>query len=115
MINLLGTKVYIQMQPTFPGSKAPVLKKVPHTADNPTLPQRKARHWLAAKAHGLQGTFGTVSDTGRGKGGPAIAKEIADAAPGKGTHGGLRSLRDYAIRRRKSDARIEELRVAAQG
>ncbi|GAI04246.1 unnamed protein product, partial [marine sediment metagenome] len=47
VIDFMGTKLYIQMKPTFRGAKAPVLKKVPFTADNPTPNQRKARSWLA--------------------------------------------------------------------
>lgn len=113
VVNFLGTKLYIQMKPTFRGAKAPVLKKVPYTADNPTKPQRKARYWLAKTAHDLQGTFGTTSDTGKGKAGPEIAREIFNKKPGKGVHGGLKTLRDYAIKRRKPDSRIEELRIAA--
>jgi hypothetical protein len=107
VIQFLGQKLYIQMKPTFIGAKAPVLKKVPYTADNPTLPQRKARYWLASTAHGLQGTFGRLPKM------PVIAAEIQKKKPGKGVHGGLKTLRDYAIKRRVTDARIEELRVAA--
>jgi len=110
----MGTNLYIQMKPTFRGAKAPVLKKVPYTADNPTLPQRKARAWLARTAHGLQGTFDTVSDTGKGIAGPKIARSIFDKKPGKGTHGGKKTLREYAIARRKPDSRITELEAAAK-
>jgi hypothetical protein len=107
VITFLGQKLYIQMKPTFVGAKCPVLKKVPYTADNPTLPQRKARYWLASTAYSLRGTFGRRPDM------PEIAYQIKTKAPGKGVHGGLKTLRDYAIRRRVPDKRIEELRIAA--
>jgi len=97
------------MKPTFTGAKAPVLCRVPYTADAPTLPQRKARYWLGSTAHGLQGTFGRDPKM------PKIATEIMHKAPGKGVHGGLKTLRDYAIKRRVPDARIEALRTAAAG
>jgi hypothetical protein len=35
------------------------VKKVPYTADKPTLPQRKARAWLARMAFTLREKFGT--------------------------------------------------------
>jgi len=107
VITFLGQKLYIQMKPTFVGAKSPVLKKVPYTADNPTLPQRKARYWLASTAHGLQGTFGRLPNM------PVIANEIKKKAPGKGVHGGLKTLRDYAIKRRKTDEEIRKLATAA--
>lgn len=107
VINFMGTKLYIRMKPTFTGAKAPVLCKVPYTADNPTGPQRKARYWLASAAHGLQGTFGRDPKM------PKIATAIKDKAPGKGAHGGLKTLREYAVKRRVSEARIEALRTAA--
>ncbi|MDI6814171.1 MAG: hypothetical protein QMD10_11635 [Desulfitobacteriaceae bacterium] len=113
VINFLGTDLYIQMKPTFRGARAPVLKKVPYTADNPTTPQRKARAWLARKAFGKRDTFGTVADTGHGKAGPKIAREIYDMKPGKTVHGGLKTLRDYAIARRKPESRIRELEAEA--
>lgn len=113
VFNFLGTKMYIQTKPTFRGAKAPVIKKVPRTADHPTLPQRKARAWLARTAFSLRDTFGTVSDSGHGKGGPRIAREIFNRAPGKGVHGGLKTLREYAIRRRKPEKAIRDLERAA--
>jgi len=112
VINFMGTDLYIQMKPTFRGAKAPVLKKVPYTADNPTPPQRKARAWLARTAHGLQNTFGTVADTGHGIAGPKIAREIYNKKPGIGVHGGV-SLQEYAKRRRVPDTRISDLEKAA--
>ena len=114
VINFLGTDVYIQMKPTFRGAKAPVLKKVPFTADNPTDPQKKARAWLARTAYNLRGTFGVVADTGHGKAGPTIARKIYDSKPGKGVHGGLKTLRDYAIKRRVPDSRIADLEAEAR-
>ena len=114
VINFMGTPMYIQMAPTFRGSKAPVLKKVPFTAFNPTPPQLKARAWLARAAYGLRGTFGTVADTGHGKAGPKLAREIYNKKPGKGTHGGLKTLREYAIRRRKPESAIAELEERAR-
>jgi len=107
VINFMGTKLYIRMKPTFTGAKAPVLCKVPYTADNPSLPQRKARYWLASTAAGLQGTFGRDPKM------PKIATAIMDKAPGKGVHGGLKTLREYAIKRRVPAARIDALRTAA--
>lgn len=107
VINFLGTDLYIRMKPTFVGARAPVLCKVPYTAKNPTDPQKKARYWLASTAHGLRGTFGREPKMSK------LAAEIKKKAPGKGVHGGLKTLREYAIKRRVSDARIEELRVAA--
>lgn len=107
VINFMGTKLYLRMKPTFEGAKAPVLCRVPYTADNPTLPQRKARYWLASAAHGLQGTYGRDPKMTK------LATAIKDKAPGKGTHGGLKTLREYAVKRRVSDARIEALRAAA--
>jgi hypothetical protein len=106
--------LYIQTQPTFAGAKAPVLKKVPRTARNPTGPQRKARAWLARTAYTLRGTFDTVSDTGHGKAGPKIAREIYNKKPGKGAHGGKKTMREYAIARRKPDSAITELEEAAR-
>jgi hypothetical protein len=102
------------VKPTFRGAKAPVLKKVPYTADSPTTPQRKARAWLARTAFTLRGTFDTVSDTGHGVAGPRIAREIYNKKPGKGVHGGKKTLRDYALARRVPDARITELEEAAR-
>lgn len=115
VINFMGTDLYIQMKPTFRGAKAPVLKKVPYTADNPTGRQRKARAWLARQAFSKRGTFGTVSDTGHGIAGPLIAREIYNAKPGKGAHGGLKTSREYAVRRRVPDNRISDLEAAASG
>ena len=115
VINFMGTNLYIQMKPTFRGAKAPVLKKVPYTADNPTLPQRKARAWLASAAHGLLGTVGTVADTGHGKAGPKIAREIYNKKPGKGTHGGLKTSFAYSKRRRVPESRIADLIAEASG
>jgi hypothetical protein len=112
-INFMGTNLYIQTKPTFRGSKAPVLKKVPYTADNPTMKQRKARAWLARTANGKRGTFGTVSNTGHGKAGPQIAREIFNAKPGKGVHGGYKTMREYAISRRVPDSRIRDLEAEA--
>lgn len=115
VINFLGTMLYIQTKPTFRGAKAPVLKKVPFTADNPTLPQRKARSWLAATAHGLLGTRGVVADTGHGKAGPKLAREIYNKKPGKGTHGGLKTSFEYAKARRVPESRIADLAAEAAG
>jgi len=112
-INFMGTPLYIQTKPTFRGAKAPVLKKVPYTADNPTIKQRKARADLARKAYGARGTFGTTSNTGHGKAGPMIARKIFDAKPGKGAHGGLHTLREYAIARRVPESRIRDLEAEA--
>lgn len=112
VINFMGTKLYIQTKPTFRGAKAPVLKKVPFTADNPTRPQRKARAWLAVTAHGLIGTEGVVADTGHGKAGPKIAREIYNKKPGIGTHGGV-TLREYGKRRRVPESRIADLQAQA--
>lgn len=114
VINFMGTDLYIQMKPTFRGAKAPVLKKVPYTAENPTLPQRKARSWLATKAHSLLDTVGTVADTGHGKAGPKIAREIYNAKPGIGTHGG-KTLREYAKENRVPESRIDDLKKEALG
>ena len=102
------------MKPTFRGAKAPVLKKVPYTADSPTSKQRKARAWLARTAYNLRGTFDTVADTGHGKAGPKIARKIFDAKPGKGAHGGLKTLREYAIARRVPESRIADLEAEAR-
>lgn len=113
VINFMGTDLYIQMKPTFRGAKAPVLKKVPYTADNPTQKQRKARAWLARQAFTLRGTNGTVSDTGHGIAGPKIAREIYNKKPGKGAHGGYKTLREYAVSRRVPDSRITDLENAA--
>ena len=110
----MGTDLYIQMKPTFRGAKAPVLKKVPYTADNPTLPQRKSRAWLARMAYSKRGIDGTVSDAGHGVAGPKIARAIYDAKPGKGTHGGLKSSHEYAIKRRVPESRISDLESAAR-
>jgi len=55
----------------------------------------------------LQGTFGRDPEM------PKIATAIKGKAPGKGTHGGLKTLREYAVKKRVSEARIEALRVAA--
>jgi len=111
--NFLGTDMYLQTKPTFRGAKAPVLKKVPYTAINPTIKQRKARYWLANTAHDKKGTFGTTSNTGHGKAGPLIAREIFNKKPGKGAHGGYKTLREYAISRRVPDSRIEDLKAEA--
>lgn len=113
VINFMGTNLYIQMKPTFRGAKAPVLKKVPYTADNPTPPQRKARAWLARIAFTKRGTYGTVADTGHGKAGPKIAREIYNAKPGKGAHGGKKTLREYAKARRVPESRIADLEAEA--
>lgn len=113
-INFMGTMLYIQTRPTFRGAKAPVLKKVPFTADNPTMKQRKARAWLARTAYGKRGTFDTVADTGHGKAGPKIAREIYNAKPGKGAHGGYKTLREYGISRRVPESRISDLEAAAR-
>jgi hypothetical protein len=115
VLNILGTKVYIRMKPTFRGARAPVFPKVPYTADNPTPPQRKARAWLARTAYGFRGTFGTTSNTGHGVAGPMIARKIFDAKPGKGVHGGKKTMREYAIARRVPDTRIRELEEDARG
>ena len=112
VINFMGTDLYIQMKPTFRGAKAPVLKKVPYTADNPTLSQRKARSWLATTAHALIDTIGTVADTGHGIAGPKIAREIYNKKPGIGTHGG-KSSHDYCVARRVPSSRITDLQKAA--
>lgn len=112
-INFMGTDMYLQMKPTFRGAKAPVLKKVPYTANNPTPKQRKARAWLARTAYGLRGNFGTVSNTGKGKAGPKIARMIFDKKPGKGAHGGYKTLREYAIARRVPESRIADLEAEA--
>lgn len=53
-------------------------------------------------------TFGTTSDTGKGKGGPMIAKKIHDAKPGKGAHGGKYG-REAVVARRKSTEHIDSL------
>lgn len=115
VINLLGTPVYIRMKPTFRGARAPVFPKVPYTATRPTDPQKKARAWLARTAYGLRGTFGTTSNTGHGIAGPAIARKIFDVKPGKGTHGGKKTMREYAIARRVPDTTIRELEEEARG
>ena len=112
VINFLGTMLYIQTKPTFRGAKAPVLKKVPFTADNPTRPQRKARAWLAVTAHGLIGTEGVVADTGHGKAGPRIARLIYDKKPGIGSHGGVTQA-EYGKRRRVPESRIADLQAQA--
>jgi hypothetical protein len=109
----MGTEMYIQMKPTFRGAKAPVLKKVPYTAENPTIKQRKARAWLARHAYGARGTNGTTSNTGHSKAGPNIAKKIFDAKPGKGAHGGYKTLHEYAISRRVPESRIADLEAEA--
>ena len=114
VLNILGTKVYIRMKPTFRGARSPVFPKVPYTADNPTPKQRKARAWLSRKAYALRGTFGTVSNTGKGKAGPLIARKIFDAKPGKGAHGGHKTMRAYAIARRVPESRIRELEEEAE-
>jgi hypothetical protein len=114
VINFMGTDLYIQMKPTFRGAKAPVLKKVPYTADNPTLPQRKARAWLGRHAYTARGTYGTVADAGHGKAGPALARRLFNEKPGKGTQGGKASMRDYAIARRVPESRITDLENAAK-
>jgi len=115
VINFMGTNLYIQTKPTFRGAKAPVLKKVPYTADSPTGPQRKARAWLARTAYTLRGTFDTVADTGHGIAGPKIARAIYEKKPGKGVHGGLKTLREYAVKRRVPETRISELEEMARG
>ncbi len=107
VITFLGQKLYIRMKPTFIGARAPVLCKVPYTADNPTDPQKKARAWLATTAYQLRGTFGREPRM------PKIAAEIQKKKPGKTVHGGKPTLRDYAIARRVTLARINELRKAA--
>lgn len=114
VLNIFGTPVYIRMKPTFRGSRSPVFPKVPYTADNPTPPQRKARAWLAGKAYSMRGTFGTTSNTGHGKAGPLIARKIFDALPGKGVHGGKKTMREYAIARRVPDTRIRQLEEEAR-
>jgi hypothetical protein len=113
LINIFGKKFYFRMKPTFSGAKAPVLCAVPSTADSPTGPQRKARAWLGRTALGLTNTFGTVSDTGHGIGGPKIALEIFKKSPGKGAHGGKATLREYAIARRKGEAAVRRLEQEA--
>lgn len=113
VINFMGTDMYIQTKPTFRGSKAPVLKKVPFTAANPTMKQRKARAWLARRAYSLRGTFGVSANTGHGKAGPNIARKIFEAKPGKGAHGGYKSMREYAIARRVPESRIADLEAEA--
>jgi hypothetical protein len=111
--NFMGTDMYIQTKPTFRGAKAPVIKKVPYTALNPTMKQRKARAWLARTAYGKRGTNGTTSNTGHGKAGPIIAREIFNVKPGKGAHGGYKTLHDYAISRRVPESRIRDLEAEA--
>lgn len=106
---IMGQEFYIRMLPTFPGSKAGILCRMPYTARNPTVPQLKARLWLAEKAVGLTNTFGTVSDAGKGKGGPKIAAEIAKLKPGVGTHGG-KSQREYVVARRKGESGVRRIR-----
>ena len=69
---------------------------------------------MARTASGLQGTFDVVADTGHGIAGPKIAREIFNRKPGKGVHGGLKTLRDYAIRRRVPSTRISELEEMAR-
>lgn len=86
---------------------------MPYTADHPTTPQKKARAWLARTAYSLRGTFDTVSDTGHGIAGPKIAREIYNRKPGKGAHGGLKTLREYAIKRRVPESRIADLEAEA--
>jgi len=107
----LGVDMYLQTEPTFKGAKCPVVKKVPYTADKPTLPQRKARAWLARMAFTLRETFGT--SLWRDKEMPNIAIEIGKKAPGKGIHGGKPTLRDYAIARRVPETRIAQLEKEA--
>jgi hypothetical protein len=109
----MGTDMYIQTKPTFRGAKAPVIKKVPYTALNPTIKQRKARAWLARKAFSSRGTNGTTSNTGHGKAGPNIARKIFDGKPGKGAHGGYKTLHEYAISRRVPESRISDLEAEA--
>ena len=108
-ILIMGQEFYIRMKPTFPGSKAGILCRMPYTAANPTVPQLKARIWLAEQAVKNTDTFGTVSDAGKGKGGPKIAFEIYKAAPGIGTHGG-KTMREYTVARRKGDAGVKRLK-----
>ena len=108
-ILIMGQEFYIRMKPTFPGSKAGILCAMPYTAANPTVPQLKARLWLAEKAVGLTNTFGTVSDAGKGKGGPKLAFEIYKLAPGTGTHGG-KTQREYTVARRKGEAGVRRIR-----
>lgn len=108
-IVIMGQEFYMRMLPTFPGSKAGILCKMPYTARNPTVPQLKARLWLAQKAVGLTNTYGSVPDAGRGKGGPTIAREIAKLAPGVGTHGG-KTARAYTIAKRKGEAGVQRIR-----
>ena len=107
-ISIMGQEFYMRMLPTFPGAKSGVLCKMPYTARNPTVPQLKARLWLATKAVALTNTFGSVSDAGKGKGGPKLALEIFKAAPGIGTHGGL-SQRGYVEKRRKGQAGVASI------
>lgn len=86
---------------------------MPYTAENPTSKQRKARAWLARHAFDARGTNGVTSNTGHGKAGPNIARKIFDSKPGKGAHGGYKTLHEYAISRRVPDSRIRDLEAEA--
>jgi hypothetical protein len=77
VINVLGTKLYIRVKPTFPGAKAPVLVKVPYTAERPTKDQEAQRKALAAAAYNAYGTTGKT--TYKGKTMPMIAVKVAAA------------------------------------
>ncbi len=106
VINVLGTDLVIVTKPVF--GKSGFFRKVPVTAKNPTLPQRKARAWLATTAHALQGTFGSTAKM------PKIAEAIRAKAPGVGTHGG-KTKREYVIAKRVGSARIAALVKEAAG
>lgn len=103
-ISVLGNELVIVTKPVFGTSG--FLRHVPVTANNPTLPQRKARAWLATTAHGLIDTFGATAKM------PKIAEKIQAKAPGIGTHGG-KTKRQYTIDKRVSAERISALQRAA--
>jgi hypothetical protein len=77
VINVLGTKLYIRVKPTFPGAKAPVLVKVPYTAERPTKDQEAQRKALAKAAYDAFGTTGKTSY--KGKTIPTVAAKVAAA------------------------------------
>jgi len=106
-LNILGVEMYLRMRPTFPGSKAPALCRVPSTAAHPTDGQKSARKWLISNAHGLLGTFGSVADAGNGKGGTKLGHELHKKRPGQGAYvAGWKEAHYGAKRARKTEAEI---------
>jgi len=103
-ISVFGVDMCLVQKPVF--GRSFFLRRIPSTAKNPTLPQRKARAWLATTAHGLIDTWGATAEM------PNIAKAIQARAPGVGAHGG-KSKRDYVIAKRVSAERISALQRAA--